>query len=129
MRIEHVALYGRDLERLVAFYTQYFGADAGTKYVNTGKQFESRFLRFSSGARLEIMSRASVSDGSEKPVGEQLGWAHIAFSVGSIQRVNALSAELQRDGHEIVDGPRWTGDGYYEAVVLDPEGNRVEITE
>ena len=127
MRIEHVALWTTDLERLRRFYETYFDARASARYANQTKRFESYFLTFGSGARLEIMQRPDVLAGAS---GAQpsLGWAHVAFSLGSEQAVDQLTARLAEDGFSVVDGPRRTGDGYYESVVLDPDGNRVEIT-
>jgi lactoylglutathione lyase len=127
MRIEHVALWTPDLERLRQFYETYFGARAGARYVNPTKRFQSYFLRFSSGARLEIMQRPDVVAG-EEPQHPAPGWAHVAFALGSAHEVDRLTERLARDGFSVVDGPRRTGDGYYESVVLDPDGNRVEIT-
>ena len=127
MRIEHAALWVSDLERVRAFYEAYFGATAGPKYTNAAKGFESYFLTFpSGGARLELMRKADVP--ASPPGAEHAGWAHLAFSVGSEELVDALTQRLQAAGLQVVDGPRRTGDGYYESVVLDPEGNRVEIT-
>jgi len=57
------------------------------------------------------------------------GLIHFAISTGSKQTVDHLTEQLRADGYEIVGEPRTTGDGYYESVVLDPEGNRIEITE
>jgi lactoylglutathione lyase len=56
-----------------------------------------------------------------------MGLAHFALSVGSERRVDELTQRLAHDGYPVLDGPRRTGDGYYESVVLDPDGNRVEI--
>ncbi len=126
--IEHIAIWTQDLEQLRAFYETYFQAHAGKKYVNSIKQFESYFLDFQSGARLEIMQ----TPGLEKPDGlgnlVPTGYAHLAFGVGSEAEVDALTDLLRTAGYPVVDGPRWTGDGYYESVILDPDGNRVEIT-
>jgi lactoylglutathione lyase len=127
MRIEHVALWTADLERLRQFYETYFGARANTRYSNPAKRFQSYFLTFASGARLEIMQRPDVVAGAEAEH-PALGWAHVAFSAGSEHEVEQLTQRLARDGYSVVDGPRRTGDGYYESVVLDPDGNRVEIT-
>lgn len=127
MRIEHVALWTADLERLRLFYETYFGARAGARYENPARRLESYFLTFASGARLKIMQRSDVLPGASgaQPV---LGWAHVAFSLGAEQAVDQLTARLAEDGYSVVDGPRRTGDGYYESVVLDPDGNRIEIT-
>ncbi|MDD4003875.1 MAG: VOC family protein [Elusimicrobiaceae bacterium] len=56
------------------------------------------------------------------------GYAHVAIAAGDERAVDLLSARLKSDGYVICDGPRRTGDGYYECCVLDPDGNRVEIT-
>jgi lactoylglutathione lyase len=125
VRIEHVALWTRDLERLRAFYERWFDARAGETYENAERGFVSYFLTFESGARLELMRMASTPDGAPA---QSIGLAHLAISVGSEQRVDELTAALAREGHEVLDGPRRTGDGYYESVVLDPDGNRIEIT-
>ena len=124
IRVEHVGLWVRDIDRVAAFYARYFGAHIGERYTNPRKQFESRFLEFAGGARLEIMRRAGV-DGRMND--EQLGFAHVAICVGDEAAVDALAARLIAEGHPPADGPRRTGDGYYECVVRDPEGNRVEI--
>jgi lactoylglutathione lyase len=128
LRIEHVAFWTEELERLVNFYEKYFAAAAGPKYANRAKGFESRFLSFESGARLEIMRSSILNPVKHDPGAQRMGLAHLAISVGSLQRVQELTAQLKADGFEVVDGPRHTGDGYFESVVLDPDGNRIEIT-
>ena len=124
-RIEHVALWVRDIDEVAAFYARFFGARIGEPYRNPKKGFASRFLEFSSGARLEIMTRTDVC---MRAPAEQLGLAHVAIAVGDETAVDALAARFNAAGVALVDGPRRTGDGYYECVVCDPEGNRVEIT-
>lgn len=128
MHIEHIAIWAHNLERLKEFYTTYFQATAGRKYVNPDKQFESYFLSLPSGSRLELMRMPTVLERPNGIEAPSTGFAHLAFSVGSQERVDALTAQLQRDGYRLVDGPRHTGDGYYESCILDPDGNRVEIT-
>jgi lactoylglutathione lyase len=123
-RIEHVGLWVRDLDGVAAFYEKYFGARIGGLYRNSRKGFESRFLEFSGGARLEVMRRIDVT---ARGADDQLGLAHVALSVGDEAAVDALAALFTADGRSPLDGPRRTGDGYYECVVRDPEGNRVEI--
>ena len=125
VRIEHVALWVRDIDTVAAFYARYLGARIGDLYRNERKGFESRFLSFDSGARLEIMRRVDVTDAAP---GERLGFAHVAITVGSEAIVDALAARIAADGLNVPGAPRRTGDGYYECVVLDPEGNRIEIT-
>ena len=128
MRIEHIAVWTHDLERLKAFYETHFQATAGAKYVNPAHQFESYFLSFDSGARLEIMHRPEIPASRNDPQAQFTGYIHLALSVGSNQQVDALTMRLKNDGYRVLDGPRTTGDGYYESVVLDPDGNRIEIT-
>jgi lactoylglutathione lyase len=124
VRIELVGVWVRDLDVVAAFYAKYFDANVGALYQNPRKGFESRFLTFDSGARLEIMKRGDVN---ERATAEQLGLAHIALAVGDESRVDALAARFIAAGIPPESGPRRTGDGYYECVVRDPEGNRVEI--
>ena len=128
MRIEHVAIWTRRLEQLKEFYETYFSAEASGKYVNPQTRFESYFLSFSSGARLELMQSPQVADLSDSEEAYPIGYAHLAFSVGSKVHVEQLTAELRAAGYTVASAPRTTGDGYFESVVLDPDGNRVEIT-
>ena len=127
MKIEHAAIWTRQLEELKAFYCTYFSAQAGPKYTNPKTQFESYFLSFTEGARLELMQAPNV-EARQPNEARPAGYAHLAFSVGSQAGVDELTARLEADGYPIPGRPRWTGDGYYESVVLDPDGNRVEIT-
>lgn len=128
MRIDHIALWTTDIERCKAFYSTYFGASAGTHYVNAAKGFESCFLSFESGARMEVMRTTTLSPVTAEPGAQRMGLTHIAIGLGSDRRVDELAERLRSDGFPILDGPRRTGDGYYEAVTLDPDGNRIEIT-
>jgi lactoylglutathione lyase len=127
MRIEHIAIWTTDLGRCKQFYTAYFGATAGPNYVNPAKGFESCFLSFDGGARLEAMTSSTLSLAQLPPGAQRLGLTHLAISVGSERTVDELTNRLRSDGITIVDGPRRTGDGYYESVVIDPDGNRIEI--
>lgn len=128
MKIEHLALWTKDIETMRRFYTQYFGATANAKYRNEAKNFESYFLSFSSGARLELMHNPSIPDSTNDFLKQSIGCIHIAFSVGSKDEVIALTERLKKNGYEVLDGPRTTGDGYFESTVFDPEKNRIEIT-
>lgn len=127
MKIEHMAIWTTDLERLRLFYETYFGARSNAKYVNAAKQFESYFLSFSTGARLEIMYSPNVLSVVDETM-RRGGYAHLAFSLGSREQVDALTSRLRQDGYPVLDGPRQTGDGYYESAILDPDGNRIELT-
>jgi lactoylglutathione lyase len=128
MHIEHVAIWTSDIERLRAFYEDHLGASASPRYVNPAKRFESYFLQFESGARLEIMSKPSVRRDADPKESERNGYAHIAMALGSRERVLEVTARVAAAGFSVVDGPRITGDGYFESVVLDPDGNRLELT-
>jgi lactoylglutathione lyase len=125
MKIEHVAIWTRNLERLRTFYETYFAAQAGTRYHNPNTGFQSYFLSFPDGARLELMQRPDIR---ERIGEEQLGYAHLAFTAGSETAVDELTARLVAADYRLLGEPRWTGDGYYESVILDPDGNRIEIT-
>ncbi len=126
MRIEHIAMYVNDLEAARDFFTTYFGAASNEGYHNKTTGFRSYFLTFADGARLEIMKK-SVMEDPEKTLA-RTGLIHIAFSVGSREKVDALTDKLKEDGYSVLKGPRTTGDGYYESCVLGIEGNQIEIT-
>ncbi|ADL50041.1 VOC family protein [Clostridium cellulovorans] len=129
MKIEHVAIWSKDIERLKRFYVDYFDGSAGDKYTNLSKNFESYFINFQSGARLEIMQMPSIPFNLNNTIDQYIGLIHIAISVGSIEKVNKLTDTLRNAGCKVVSEPRRTGDGYYESCILDPDGNRIEITE
>lgn len=126
MRIEHVALYVNDLDDAKQFFTRYFGARSNELYHNATTGFRSYFLSFDDGARLEIMTRPDMDD-LEKPLA-RTGLVHLAFSVGSPEAVDRLTAQLAADGYRVASGPRTTGDGYYESCIVALEGNQIEIT-
>ena len=128
MKIEHVAIWTADLETLKDFYKRYFQGMAGNRYTNPNTGFQSYFLNFATEARLEIMSMPAVSSSSGNGLTQHFGLAHICFSVGTQEAVERLTQQLAEDGYPVLDGPRWTGDRYYESQILDPDGNRVEIT-
>ena len=128
MRIEHIAIWTKDLERLKIFYETYFDATSNSLYNNPEKKFTSYFLTFDSGARLEIMQRPDIQSSPKLSETEYFGYAHLAISVGSEEKVDSLTQKLRNDEYPILDGPRQTGDGYYESVISDPDGNRIEIT-
>lgn len=129
MHINHIAIWAKDINKLCRFYQFYFGASVGDTYTNPARGFTSRFVSFGPGARIEIMHRDDMLDPEGDPSAPGRGYAHFAVSVGSIAEVDRLTARLQADGYTVLDGPRRTGDGCYESAVLDPEGNRVEVTE
>ena len=128
MKIEHLALWVRDLEKMKAFYEKYFQATASDKYSNPKKIFSSYFLSFEGECRLEIMQMPNIPDNENDVYQQYIGLIHFAISVGSKEKVDTLTELLRADGYEIVGEPRTTGDGCYESIILDPENNRIEIT-
>lgn len=126
MHIEHLALYVNDLEGAREFFIRYFGATANTLYHNPKTEFRSYFLSFDQGPRLEIMHRPGLVDDPKALM--RTGYIHVAFSVGSKEKVDALTERLKTDGFEVISGPRTTGDGYYESCIVALEGNQIEIT-
>ena len=129
MKIEHLAIWTNQLEALKDFYMKYFEGVAGPKYHNKKKHFQSYFLTFGSGARLEIMTAPGIPDNQNDTISSQhLGIIHFAFEVATMQEVDDKAKELGDAGFRILDGPRTTGDGYYEFATLDPDNNRLEVT-
>ena len=126
MKIDHIALYVKDLEESKSFYETYFGAKSNDLYHNPKTGLHTYFLTFESGARLEIMWRPNLSERLDKVMNE--GFIHFAFSVGSKEAVDALTQKIIDEGYICFSTPRTTGDGYYESVILDPDGNMIEIT-
>ena len=126
MNVDHLALWTRDLEGLRDFYARHFGAESNARYESRNTPgLRTYFLDFpSGGCRLELMQLPALADAAPAPA---LGWAHVALAVGGRGEVDALTARLAAAGVRVVSAPRVTGDGYYESVVADPEGNRIEL--
>lgn len=124
MRIAHLAIWTRDIEKMKDFYERYFEAKSNEKYVNEKKGFESYFLTFDGEVSLELMKRRDIDRESD---GNALGYAHMAFALRKKEDVDRMTQTLKADGWIHKDGPRLTGDGYYESVFLDPEGNTIEL--
>ena len=128
VKIEHLAIWVNELEKMKTFYECYFQAQAGDRYHNSKKNFYSYFLSFSEGCRLELMQKAEIPNNQNDVMNQYIGIIHFAIALGSKEKVDELTEQLRKDGYQIVGEPRTTGDGYYESVVLDPEQNRIEIT-
>lgn len=126
MKIEHIALYVNDLEGAKMFFQTYFEATANEGYHNPRTDFRSYFLTFVDGSRLEIMTKPDLTDSGD--LLNRFGYAHLAFSAGSKEAVDQLTAKLNAAGYPTISGPRTTGDGYYESCILGFEGNVIEIT-
>lgn len=128
MKIEHIAIWVSDLENMKSFYEKYFNAVPNTKYNNPSKQFQSYFLSFNSGCRIELMHKPDIITTDNNYEKQKTGIIHLAFSCGSKDNVHELTEKLRNDGYKIASEARTTGDGYYESIVLDPENNIIEIT-
>ena len=126
MKIEHIAMYVNNLEAARDFFVKYLDGKSNDGYHNKNTDFRSYFISFEDGARLEIMKKPDMVD-MDKPL-NRTGLIHIAFSVGSKEKVDELTNTLKEDGFEVVSGPRTTGDGYYESCIVGIEGKQIEIT-
>ncbi len=126
MVIEHVAMYVNDLEKTRDFFVDFLGGKSNDGYHNERTGFRSYFVSFDGGARIEIMNKPDMSD--ENKDLNRTGYAHIAFSAGSRERVEELTEKISNAGYEVVSGPRTTGDGYYESCIAAVEGNQIELT-
>ena len=127
MVIEHIAMYVNDLEAAKDFFVSFLGGTSNGGYHNVKTGFRSYFISFDTGARLEIMNKPDMVD--DRKALNRTGYAHIAFSVGSKEKVDELTGRIIDAGYEIVSGPRTTGDGYYESCIVAIEGNQIELTE
>ena len=126
MKIEHIAMYVNDIERAREFFTKYLDGKSNDGYYKAKTDFRSYFISFDGGARLEIMTRPQLE--SCKNAVARTGYIHIAFSLGSKEKVDELTARLKADGYKVLSGPRTTGDGYYESCIIGIEGNQIELT-
>lgn len=129
MIVDHIAIWTNQLEHLKNFYIKYFNGRANEKYINKEKHFESYFVSFDSGTRIELMQMPGIPENLNDPVGKQYqGLIHLAFGVATMKEVSEKAGELEHAGFKILRGPRKTGDGYYEFETLDPDNNRIEVS-
>lgn len=128
MRIEHIALWTPDLERSHAFYTKWFGVRSSACYRNPRNGFSSYFLSFDGDARLELMQMPGIPTNANDIDRQAIGLIHFAVSLGSESAVDTLTENMRAAQVRVLSEPRRTGDGYYESCVLDPDGNRIELT-
>lgn len=130
MRIIHIALYVRDLERMKAFYLKYFDVTVNEKYHNPKTGLQTYFITFNDGAKLELMSRPDMTTQDKAKTDDlyRSGYAHICIGMAGKEQVDELTGRLSADGYRVISGPRNTGDGYYESCILDPENNQIEIS-
>jgi lactoylglutathione lyase len=129
MKIDHVAIWTSQIEELKNYYIKYFNGTSNKKYLNREKHFESYFISFDSGTRLEVMQMPGIPQNLNDPVVKQYhGIIHLAFGVDSMAQVDEKFSQLTNDGYKILRGPRKTGDGYWEFETLDPDNNRIEVS-
>ncbi len=128
MRLEHLALWTPRLELLREYYVRHFACTVGPRYESRTRPFRSYFLTFPGGGRLELMEQPGLEPPTDAPAADRTGYAHVALSLGSEAAVRAATERLRAAGVRVLGEPRRTGDGYYESVVLDPDGNRIELT-
>lgn len=129
MTIDHVAIWTNQLEKLKDYYVRYFDGESNQKYTNKDRNFESYFVSFESGSRLELMQMPGIPPNLNDTVGKQYqGIIHLSFGMKNMDMVNGKFKELSADGYKILRGPRKTGDGYWEFETLDPDNNRLEVS-
>lgn len=125
MKVAHVALWTQDLERQAHFWVTFFGAEINEKYCSkTNPGFESYFVNVGDGIAIELMTKPGLTQST--PDNNTTGWVHLAIAVGGAEKVDEIAGRAQEQGI-LVSVPRTTGDGYYEAVICDPDGNLIEI--
>ena len=127
MKIAHMALWTTELEAQARFWSDFFGGTLNEKYISKNHPgFESYFVRIGDDIAIELMTKPALR--ALRPDNQTTGWVHLAIAVGSAEKVDALAQRAQEQGI-LVSAPRTTGDGYYEAVIQDPDGNLIEIVE
>ena len=126
MKIEHIAMYVNDLKGARDFFIRYLQGISNDGYHNKNTDFRSYFISFDEGTRLEIMHKLVMED-PDKTL-NRTGYVHIAFSVGSKEKVDELTQRLSYDGYKVISCPGTTGDGYYESCIVAIENNQIEIT-
>jgi len=125
MIIEHIAIWTNDLEKLKDYYVKFFNGKSNQKYRNPNTLFESYFISFDSGCRLELMTNPDIKEKHSQT--NYIGIVHFAFEVASKAEVDLKAKELEIAGFPILKGPRITGDGYYEFETVDIDGNKIEV--
>ncbi|EGT4252674.1 glyoxalase/bleomycin resistance/extradiol dioxygenase family protein [Citrobacter amalonaticus] len=127
MKIAHMALWTTELEAQARFWSDFFGGTLNEKYISKNNPgFESYFVRIGDDIAIELMTKPALR--ALRPDNQTTGWVHLAIAVGSAKKVDALAKKARALGI-LVSPPRTTGDGYYEAVIKDPDGNFIEIVE
>jgi lactoylglutathione lyase len=129
MTLDHVAIWTTQLEELKDYYVKYFNGVPNEKYTNKETGFESYFLTFDKGSRLEIMQKPGIPENlNDRVIEQHQGIIHLSFGVESMKTVIQKSNEMAKEGFRILRGPRRTGDGFFEFETLDPDNNRIEVS-
>ena len=125
MKIAHIALWTRQLEQQARFWVAFFDGEINEKYCSqTTPGFESFFVRIGDDIAIELMTKPGLT--ALTADNNHTGWVHLAITVGGAENVDRL-AKRAAEQDILVSAPRTTGDGYYEAVIKDPDGNLIEI--
>ncbi|SWT26579.1 Lactoylglutathione lyase [Klebsiella pneumoniae] len=125
MKIAHFALWTQQLDVQARFWVDFFAASINEKYLSqTNPGFASYFVTIDDEVVIELMTKPGLQQASAD--NNHIGWAHLALSVGGAEQVDAIAQRAGAAGI-LISPPRTTGDGYYEAVIADPDGNLIEI--
>ena len=125
MKIAHIALWTRQLEQQARFWVAFFDGEINEKYCSqTNPGFESFFVRIGDDIAIELMTKPGLT--ALTADNNHTGWVHLAITAGGAESVGRL-AKRAAEQDMLVSAPRTTGDGYYEAVIKDPDGNLIEI--
>ncbi|MFP0536899.1 VOC family protein [Klebsiella oxytoca] len=125
MKIAHIALWTRQLEQQARFWVAFFDGEINEKYCSqTNPGFESFFVRIGDDIAIELMTKPGLT--ALTADNNHTGWVHLAITVGGAENVDRL-AKRAAEQDILVSAPRTTGDGFYEAVIKDPDGNLIEI--
>lgn len=126
MDINHLGIFVSDLNSARNFFEIFFGFTSGEKYTNSLKKFSSYLLTSDTGkSRIEIMHREDIKEKSDQNI--FTGLHHMSFTVGSDSAVDSFAERLASEGYEIINGPRKTGDGYYECCIRVFDGILIEV--
>lgn len=107
MSLEHGAIWTEQLEVSKNFYVKFFDGVPKEKYTNEKKQFQSYFLSFQSGARLELMQMVGVpANTNDRVAAQHQGIIHLAFGVDTMDQVDEKAKQLANAGIPILSGPR-----------------------
>ena len=126
--LNHIGIYTENLEQMESFFRTYCGlCESYEPYENPRTRFKSVKLRFNDGTVLELMNKPGLA--APGAIDSTFGLAHISISLPSREAVDDMAQQLANDGYRVVDGPRMTGDGYYELKAYGPSGLVIEFVQ